>query len=125
MSKPPMHDDAYQVYEGVRLPYEGDNGGNDSIQAPNLQTAAKAPHDVSPETPVPDPVNRPAHYTSLPNSIECIDVVEHRNFNVGNAIKYLWRSGLKQAGNKEKQIEDLRKSIWYSNREIERLNKYE
>ena len=41
-----------------------------------------------------DPVNHPKHYTSDPSGVECIDVVEHRTFNVGNAMKYLWRAGL-------------------------------
>ena len=42
-----------------------------------------------------DQVNHPKHYTSDPSGIECIDITRHRNFNVGNAIKYLWRAGLK------------------------------
>lgn len=66
-----------------------------------------------------DAVNHPKHYTSDPSGIECIDVVRHRNFNVGNAIKYLWRSGLK---NSEPQTQDLEKAIWYLKDEIERLN---
>jgi hypothetical protein len=66
-----------------------------------------------------DPINHPKHYTSDPSGIECIDVVEHRNFNTGCAIKYLWRSGLKDA-----QIQDLRKAIWYINREIARIEKH-
>ena len=36
-----------------------------------------------------DQVNHPKHYTSDPSGIECIDVTRHRNFNIGNAIKYL------------------------------------
>ena len=66
-----------------------------------------------------DPVNHPRHYTSSPSGIECIDVVEWLPFNVGNAIKYLWRAGHKGA-----PIEDLRKSIWYIQREIERRKKF-
>lgn len=62
-------------------------------------------------------VNHPPHYNAVPG-IECIDVVENFNFNVGNAIKYLWR-----AGHKGDKIEDLRKAAWYVNREIERLDK--
>ena len=38
------------------------------------------------------------------------------NFCVGNAIKYLWRAGLKG-----EQIEDLRKARWYIDREIARI----
>lgn len=62
-------------------------------------------------------VNHPAHYTSHPSSVECIQITEHFNFCIGNAIKYLWRAGLKGAA-----LEDLRKAIWYIEREINRLN---
>lgn len=71
-------------------------------------------------------VNHPEHYNLHPKGIECIDVVEDMNFNLGNAIKYMWRQGLKKSEGKsaqEKQIEDLRKSIWYIEREIERISK--
>jgi hypothetical protein len=60
-------------------------------------------------------VNHPKHYNSHPSGIECIDVVEHMSFNVGNAIKYLWR-----ADEKGRPIEDLHKAAWYVQREIER-----
>lgn len=53
-----------------------------------------------------DPVNHPKHYTSHPSGVECVDVAEHYDFNVGNAIKYLWRAGLKS----ESPVEDLRKA---------------
>lgn len=66
-----------------------------------------------------DPVDHPEHYNQHPRGIECIDVVEHFGFNVGNAIKYLWRAGLK--GGAEKRVEDLRKAAWYANREADRL----
>jgi hypothetical protein len=64
-----------------------------------------------------DNVNHPKHYNSHPAGIECIDVVEHLPFNVGNAIKYLWRADHKNG------IEDLRKAAWYVNREIARLER--
>lgn len=69
--------------------------------------------------PAGDAVNHPSHYNSHPSGIECIEVVEHHNFNVGSAIKYLWRAGLK--GGDSKSIEDLRKSAWYALREAARL----
>ena len=50
--------------------------------------------------------------------MECIQITEHYNFNVGNAIKYLWRAGLKEGVD---PVEDLRKAAWYVNREIQRL----
>lgn len=71
-----------------------------------------------------DNVNHPKHYTSDPSGIECIDITRHRNFNVGNAIKYLWRAGLKIDTDKSsinKQIEDLEKAVWYIVDEIHRL----
>jgi hypothetical protein len=71
-----------------------------------------------------DNVNRPKHYISHPSGVECIDITEHYNFNIGNAIKYLWRAGIKMEEGKspvDKQIEDLQKAAWYINREIERL----
>lgn len=64
---------------------------------------------------VEDKVNHPNHYNSHPSGIECIQVTEHLNFCLGNAIKYIWR-----ADDKENDIEDLRKAVWYVNREIER-----
>ena len=71
-----------------------------------------------------DNINHPSHYTSHPSGIECIDIAEHYNFCIGNAIKYLWRAGLKSEdgiSKKEKQIEDLKKAIWYIKREIKSL----
>lgn len=65
-----------------------------------------------------DTVNHPKHYNSHPSSIECIDVVWCMGFSIGNAIKYLWRAGLK--GN---ELEDLRKAKWYIEYEIARLEK--
>jgi hypothetical protein len=63
-------------------------------------------------------VNHPAHYNQHPSGIECIDIVEHFNFNIGNAIKYLWRAGLKGDA-----IEDLKKAAWYVQRESYRREK--
>ena len=65
-----------------------------------------------------DPVNHPKHYTEHPSGVECIEITEHMNFCVGNAIKYLWRAGLKG-----EQVEDLRKARWYIDREIARILK--
>jgi len=71
-----------------------------------------------------DMVNHPKHYTSDPSGVECIEITRHRNFNVGNAFKYLWRAGLKDDPSKsmlQKQVEDLRKAVFYINDEIARL----
>jgi len=65
-----------------------------------------------------DQVNNPRHYTSHPSGIDCIQITEHMGFNLGNAIKYVWRSDLKNDA-----IEDLNKAIWYIQREIDRRKK--
>jgi len=62
-----------------------------------------------------DAVNHPTHYTSHPSGLECIQITEHMNFCIGNAIKYLWRADLKG-----KSIQDLKKAAWYIEREIKR-----
>ncbi len=67
-----------------------------------------------------DPVNHPSHYTSHPSGVECIQVTEHMTFNCGNAVKYIWRNGLKDG---QANTQDLQKAVWYLNREIERLEK--
>ena len=67
-----------------------------------------------------DMINHPSHYTSDPSGIECIEITRHRNFNIGNAMKYLWRNGLKDS---DAQIQDLKKAIWYIEDEIKRLEK--
>lgn len=64
-------------------------------------------------------IDHPAHYNAHPAGIECIDVVEHLNFNVGNAIKYLWRAGHKT----DDPTDDLRKAAWYVQREIDRIGR--
>lgn len=61
------------------------------------------------------PVN-PQHYRSHPSGVECIEITEHMNFCLGNALKYIWRAGLKGEA-----LEDLRKARWYVDREIARI----
>jgi hypothetical protein len=64
----------------------------------------------------PDPVNNPSHYTD--GKIEVIDFIEDKglNFHRGNVIKYVAR-----AGKKGNELEDLKKAMWYLEREINRL----
>lgn len=68
-----------------------------------------------------DPVNHPKHYTDHPSGIECIQITRHMGFNLGNAIKYIWRAGLKDDEIKnleESAIKDLKKAMWYIQDEI-------
>ncbi len=60
-----------------------------------------------------DNVNHPAHYNSsgikcaCGRQIECIDITRTMDFNIGNAVKYLWRYKHKNG------LEDLKKARWY------------
>jgi len=62
-----------------------------------------------------DLVNKPPHYRKHPSGVECIQITEHLNFCLGNAIKYIWR-----ADSKDNAQEDLEKAKWYIDRELER-----
>lgn len=68
--------------------------------------------------PLSDPVNHPAWYTD--GNIEVIDYIEdkHLGYHLGNAVKYISRAGKK---NKDTEVQDLRKAVWYINRRIEQL----
>lgn len=65
-----------------------------------------------------DNVNNPKHYNSHPSGIQVIQVTEHMNFCLGNAVKYILR-----CDHKNDAVEDLEKAVWYINREIERRKK--
>lgn len=65
-----------------------------------------------------DMVNHPPHYTNHPSGVECIQITEHMGFNLGSALKYIWRCDLKKDA-----VEDLQKAVWYINREIAKRSK--
>lgn len=70
-------------------------------------------------------VNHPKHYNQHPNGIECIDIIRHYTCDIANAIKYLWRAGLKPEMGKEdaeKEIEDLQKALWYIEDYVKNFN---
>lgn len=58
-------------------------------------------------------VNHPNHYNSHPSGIEAIELCRHFPFVEGNAIKYIWRAGLKPGSC---ALEDLKKAQWYLRR---------
>ena len=71
-------------------------------------------------------VNHPAHYNQHPAGIECIDIIRHYTCDIANALKYLWRAGLKPEMGKddaEKEIEDLKKALWYIEDYSKHINK--
>jgi len=94
-----------------------------TFEMPPMTPAGPAPGarpTVGPTSPsgastANEAVDHPPHYNAHPSGVECIDVVEHMGFNLGNAIKYVWRADLKGDA-----IEDLRKARWYLDREIAR-----
>lgn len=92
-----------------RLSSEGDAPGARNDQTVSHEEA------VSAETVEEDPIN-PSHYRRHPSGIECIEIARHHNFNVGNAIKYIWRYM-----DKGDPIENLKKAQWYLDDEIRRL----
>ena len=63
-------------------------------------------------------INKAEHYNAHPSGVECIQVIRHMTHNVGAAIKYLWRNGLKPGNS---AVKDLNKAIYYCADEIERL----
>lgn len=65
-------------------------------------------------------VNHPKHYNMHPSGVECIDIIEVFGYNIGAAIKYLWREGLKPGTD---SLIDLEKARWHIDREIERRNR--
>jgi len=67
-------------------------------------------------------INHPKHYTSHKSGVECIDIAEHMGFNLGNAIKYIWRAGIK-GGDIDMHLDDLKKARWYLDRAIFNLCK--
>lgn len=70
---------------------------------------------VDRETPIGlDNVDHPKHYNQHPSGIECIEIVRHMTFNLGNAIKYIWRADFKNG------LEDIKKAIWYLEDEIKK-----
>lgn len=60
-------------------------------------------------------VNHPPHYTWLPDNLEVIQITECMNFCLGNVVKYVLR-----ADHKGSFETDIKKAIWYLNRELKR-----
>lgn len=78
-----------------------------------------------PTTQSKDPgerVDHPRHYNQHPSNVETIEVIEHLPGNLSNAVKHIWRCGLKQT---ETPLRDLQAAKWYTEREIRRIDLYE
>ena len=104
-------------YGNTVVMYDGEYDGE---ILPSPYWSSRSPHDYielvdAPLESKPDAVTHPQHYNQ--GKIEVIEFIEDKklNYHRGNAIKYISRAGIK---NKDKEIEDLRKAIWYLQREI-------
>lgn len=96
-----------------------DNVTNNKIPCPS-----KTPSMPSVIEPKSDNVNHPSNYND--GKIEVIDYIEDKQlgFCLGNAVKYISRAGKKRSGgmsDTEKEIEDLKKALWYVERRIKEL----
>jgi hypothetical protein len=67
-------------------------------------------------------VNGPAHYGGVDNPYEVIKVCEAWGLDYDaylfNVVKYVARAGKKDT---DKELQDMKKALWYLNRKIERL----
>lgn len=102
------------------------DNGNYLSNYTNTQDRSCNPKNTEIKISCEEKVNHPSHYTWLKNlcDIEVIDITRHMDFNLGNSIKYILRSGHKKEEgytDKQKTIEDLKKAIWYLNDEIKLL----
>lgn len=106
---------AFMVVRNIRAALDSVEPAAPAAAAPLRAISNPVANSEAEAGEAPDLINHPPHYTSHPSGVECIDVIEHLPFNVGAAIKYLWRCELKGA-----HLEDLKKARWYVEREIAR-----
>ena len=67
-------------------------------------------------------VDHPRHYNAHQSGVETIELIEHLPCNLANAVKYIWRCGLKAT---ETPLRDLKSARWYTEREIQRVRLFE
>jgi hypothetical protein len=79
----------------------------------DAEEARDAVLNIAEQLTKPDMVNHPKHYTSHPSGVECIEITRHMGYNLGNAVKYIWRCDLKKEA-----VEDLEKAVFYLQDEI-------
>jgi hypothetical protein len=67
-------------------------------------------------------VNHPNHYGGESNPYEAIKVIDawDLGFSLGNTVKYISRAGKKES---DKELQDLKKALWYLQHYIETLEK--
>ena len=100
-------------------------GGTGPCQCPppKVEQVNNMPgHRNPPPPPEKEQVNHPQHYGGQDNPYEAIKVIDawDLGFSLGNTVKYISRAGKK---GKDKELEDLRKALWYLEHHIETLEK--
>jgi hypothetical protein len=67
-------------------------------------------------------VNHPTHYGGKESVYEAIKVIDawELGFSLGNTVKYISRAGKKDS---DKELQDLKKALWYLQHHIEQLEK--
>lgn len=78
-----------------------------------------------PTTQSEDPnerIDHPRWYNGHESGIECIELIRHLPSNLANAVKYVWRCGLKTT---ETPLRDLKSARWYTQDEEERIDLFE
>lgn len=78
-----------------------------------------------PTTQSEDPnekVHHPRHYNQHCSNVETIELIEHLPCNFSNAVKYIWRCGIKQS---DTPLRDLQSAKWYTEREEQRIELFE
>lgn len=118
----------YKEYLNEEIEVDKSKLKDSDVESITIGQALQSIYDIPPQIKidsdkikeVEDVVNHPSHYTD--GNIEVMDFIEDKqlNFARGNVIKYVSRAGKKDPN---KELEDLKKSMWYLNREIERLEK--
>jgi len=106
----------------IQVVFEPDGSERYAVQYDDGQTGTPvwSAFDLLPVKTELHDINQPSYYTAHPGGIEYIEITRHMNFNLGNAVKYIWRAGLK-AGSLDGQsmaCDDLRKAINYIEEEI-------
>lgn len=115
----------WQIHYEPREPQQADTRAPDPTPPTTtafmdqLARRRDAMKPLNPEAVAPErqDVTNPNHYRQHPSGVECIAITEHMGFNLGNAVKYIWRADLKH----ETPLDDLKKARWYLEREIARL----
>lgn len=101
--------------------------GNTDVEKDSFILLPKKENNITKkENNMNNKIEHPKHYSYLKElcGIEVIDITRHMDFCLGNAIKYILRAGHKQEAsmsNKEKEIEDLKKAIFYINDRIAQI----